>query len=87
MRSSSGVRRALPKFVVTATGVALLGFAVHDIASIGMGFSSTVSAHQFWDALEAVVTWGIEYKVGVAIAFGVCLAILHVSRVPPIKDK
>jgi hypothetical protein len=87
MRSSSGATRALPKFVVTAIGVALLGFAVHDIVSLGMGLSSIASARQFWDALGDLVTWAIAYRVGVAVAFWVCVAMLYVSGVLPMKNK
>ena len=81
--------RSLPKFVAAVTGVTLLGFAVHDIVSLRMGFSSSVlgAPHQLWDAVGDVITWGIEYKVGATIVFVICLAILYVTKVPAIKDK
>jgi hypothetical protein len=35
--------KALLRFVLVVTGVVLLGFAVHDMVSFGMGVSSSVS--------------------------------------------
>ena len=80
--------RAFLRLIVVVTGMALLVFAVRDVASVGMGISSNSSAsRQLWDALGDAVRWGIEYKVGVTVAFIVCLAVLYLSRVPPIKSK
>jgi hypothetical protein len=81
--------RALLRLMVVITGIALIGFAVHDVASLGMGvFSSVARApQQFWDALGQATTWGIGYKIGATVAFIVCLAVLYVSRVPPIRGK
>jgi len=81
--------KAFLKFVVAVTGVGLLGFAIHDMVSFGMGVSSSVSRapQQFWDALEDAITWGIQYKVEVTVAFVVGLIILYLWTVPPIKSK
>jgi hypothetical protein len=80
--------RAFLRLIVVVTGMALLVFAVRDVASVGMGISSSSSAsHQLWDAFRDAVTWGVEYKVGVTVAFIVCLAVLYVRRVPPISSK
>ena len=81
--------KASLRFVIAVTGVALLGFAVRDMVSFGMGVSSSVShaPRELWDALADAVSWGIEYKVGATVAFIVCLAVLYLSRVPPIKSK
>ena len=81
--------RALLRLMVVVTGMALLVFAVRDVASFGIGISSSGSSasNQLWDALGDAVSWGIEYKVGVTVAFIVCLAVLYVRRVPPISSK
>jgi len=81
--------RPLLRLMVVVTGIALLGFAVHDVASLGTRISSTVShaPQQFWDALGNAATWGISYKVGATVAFIVCFAVLYVGRVPPIRSK
>jgi hypothetical protein len=80
--------RALLRLIVVVTGMALLVFAVRDVASVGMGISSNSSAsRQLWDAFADAVTWGIEYKVGATIAFIVCLAVLYVRRVPTVRSK
>ena len=81
--------KALLRFVLVVTGVVLLGFAVHDMVSFGMGVSSSVShaPRELWDALADAVSWGIEYKVGATVAFIFCLAVLYVRRVPPISSK
>ena len=69
--------RALLRLIVVVTGMALLVFAVRDVAIVGMGISSNSSAsRQLWDAFADAVTCGIEYKVGATIAFIVCLAVL-----------
>jgi hypothetical protein len=81
--------KASLRLVFAITGVALLGFAVHDMVSFGMSvFSSGSHApRELWDALGDAVTWGIEYKVGVTVAFIVCLTVLYVRRVPALKSK
>jgi hypothetical protein len=81
--------KASLRFVIAATGVALLGFAVHDMVSFGMGVSSSVShaPRELWNALGDAVTWGIQYKQWATIAFIVCLAALYLYRVPPVKSK
>ena len=80
--------RAVLRLIVVVTGMALLVFAVRDVASVGMGISSNSSvSRQLWDAFGDAVTWGVEYKVGVTVAFIVCLAVLYVRRVPPISSK
>ena len=84
-----GDMKASLRFVIAAIGVALLGFAVHDMVSFGMDVSSSVShaPRELWDALGDAVAWGIQYKVGVTVAFIVCLAVLYVKAVSPMSSK
>jgi hypothetical protein len=81
--------RPLLRLMVFITGMALLVFAVHDLASLWMGMSSSVSLspQQLWDALGDATTWGISYKVGATVAFIVCLAVLYVEGILPIRSK
>jgi hypothetical protein len=81
--------KALLRFVLVVTGMVLLGFAVHDVVSFGMGASSSVSnaPREVWEILKDAVAWGIEYRVGATAAFIFCLAVLYVRRVPPISSK
>ena len=81
--------KASLRLLFAVTGVALLGFAVHDMVSFGMGVSASVShaPRELWDVLADAVSWGIEYKVGATVAFIFCLAVLYVRRVPPISSK
>ncbi|MGA2371406.1 MAG: hypothetical protein ACLPPV_21195 [Candidatus Korobacteraceae bacterium] len=76
-------------FVVVVCAVVLVGFAVHDIVTFGMGIlgSATHAPGQFRDALANAVAWGMEYKEGVTIAFIVCLAALYLARHPGAKPR
>jgi len=75
-------------FVFVVCGVMLLGFAVHDVVSFGMGISGS-AAHapkQFWDAVVDAVAWGMEYKEGATAIFIVCVVGLYALRNPGIRD-
>jgi hypothetical protein len=71
-------------FMVVVSAVVLLGFAVHDVVSFGMGISSSASRapKQFWDALGDAVTWSIEYKEGATAVFVICLVVLYIVKNP-----
>jgi hypothetical protein len=77
------MRTALICIVVVSAAV-MLGFAVHDVVSFGMGISSSASRapKQFWDALGDAVIWGIEYKEGATVIFIVCFVVLCILRSP-----
>ena len=88
-RESADNMKALLRFVLVVTGVVLLGFAVHDMVSFGMGVSSSVSRapRELWDVLVDAVTWGIHYKEMAIVAFVVCFLALYISRAPSIDIK
>ena len=88
-RESADDMKALLRFVLVVTGVVLLGFAVHDMVSFGMGVSSSVShaPRELWYVLVDVVTWGIHYKEMAIVAFVVCFLALYISRAPSIDIK
>ena len=81
--------KASLRLLFAVTGVVLLGFAVHDMVSFGMGVSSSVShaPRELWDVLVDAVTWGIQYKEMAIVAFVVCFLALYLSRVPSINIK
>jgi hypothetical protein len=77
------MRTALISIAVVSAAV-MLGFAVHDVVSFGMGISSSTSRapKQFWDAVGNAVTWGIQYKEGTTAIFIVCLVVLYIIKSP-----
>jgi hypothetical protein len=89
MVESADNMRPLLRLMVVVTGVALLGFAVRDVANLRISASSIIARapQRLWDALGDATTWRISYKVGATVAMIVCFAILYVSRVSPIRSK
>jgi len=89
MVESADKMRPLLRLMIVVTGIALLGLAVHDVASLRMGASSTIvrAPQQFWDAIGDATRWGISYTAGATVAFIVGLAVLYVGRVPAIRSK
>ena len=81
--------KSVLKVVAAVTGAALLGFAVHDMIILRMGMTSSFShaPQRLWDALWDSVSWGLEYKIALTVAFLVCVAILYIRQVPPLKTK
>ncbi len=79
--------KAALRFIVVACAALLLGFAVHDVVSLGWRISTTASRApgQFLDALLNAVAWGIQYKGLATIVFIVCLVILFIDKGPTLK--
>jgi len=90
-RASDGAddMKSVLKVVAAVTGAALLGFAVHDMMILRLGMSSSFSRapQRLWDSVVGVVSWGIEYKIALTVAFLVSVAVLYIRRVPPLKTK
>jgi hypothetical protein len=65
----------------------LLGFAVHDVVSLGWRISTIASRapRQFRDALVEAVAWGIQYKEWATVVVIVCLVVLYIDKGPTIK--
>ena len=70
------------KFIVWASAILLLCFAVHDVFSFGMSVSSSAShaPRQLWDAIGDAVAWSHDYKEATTAIFLVCLALLYIGR-------
>jgi hypothetical protein len=81
--------RVLLRSMVVVIGIALLVFAVHHVASLEMGMTSTVlnAPQQLWYALGDATPWGVSYRAVATVVFIACLAVLYVRRVPPIHSK
>jgi len=74
---------------IPGTGLVSLGLPDHDLFSlwIGISFSISHAPRHLWNALVGAVIWGMKNKEMTVVACIACLTALSIINVPSIKNR